>query len=257
VNRLSDDITISELAKLMKVSVHQIRYFEEKGVLQPAYIAENQYRMYGIDEIYRLSHILLLRKMGLSVQMVKECLGDLTSDQITSLFRQALADTDVAIIQLQQTKHLISKLLHEKEHIPDEDQVTYYIVTREEIHLSLWLHMEAQGELHARQLTQQNGNIPNLFETDILYTYDETDTVGIYTQKEGANDLVLPKGKYLSRQVFVQSETELKEHFNEFYAYAEHQGYPYHGPLIMVEKSYLSLFTPEKLHYELLLKMID
>ncbi|MGE6576694.1 MerR family transcriptional regulator [Paenibacillus xylanexedens] len=255
---MSDEITISELAKLMKVSVHQIRYFEEKGVLAPAYIAENQYRMYGVDEIYRLSHILLLRKMGLSVQMIKECLSNLTTVQITSLFRQALADTEAAITQLQQTKHLISKLLQEKDHIPrDEEQVTYSIVTCEEVHLSLWFHMEAQGYLHARRLIQHNGNIPDLFEADIHYAYDETDTVGIYTQKEGANDLVLPRGKYLSRHVYVQIEAELKEHINEFYAYAEHQGYPYHGPLIMVEKSYLSLFTPEKVHYELLLQMIE
>ncbi|MGO4729039.1 helix-turn-helix domain-containing protein [Paenibacillus sp. 2KB_22] len=254
---MSDEITISELAKLMKVSVHQIRYFEEKGVLNPAYVAENQYRMYGVEEIYRLSHILLLRKMGLSVQMIKECLSNLTSDQITSLFHQALADTEAAIHQLQQTKHLISKLLHEKEHIPHEDQVKYYIVTRDEIHLSLWFHMQAQGYLHARQLVQQNSNIPHLFETDIHYVYGEGDTVGIYTQKEGANDLVLPRGKYLSRHVFVHIETELEEHITEFYAYAEHKGYSYHGPLVMVEKSYLSLFTPEKLHYELLLKMID
>lgn len=48
-------MTISELAKLMQVSVHQIRYFEEKGVLLPAYIGDNQYRMYGIDEVYRQS----------------------------------------------------------------------------------------------------------------------------------------------------------------------------------------------------------
>ncbi|WP_339286998.1 MerR family transcriptional regulator [Paenibacillus sp. FSL R5-0486] len=107
---MSDEITISELAKLMKVSVHQIRYFEEKGVLAPAYIAENQYRMYGVDEIYRLSHILLLRKMGLSVQMIKECLSNLTTIQITSLFRQALADTEAAITQLQQTKHLYQQV---------------------------------------------------------------------------------------------------------------------------------------------------
>jgi len=242
----------------MNVSVHQIRYFEEKGVLNPAYIAENQYRMYGVDEIYRLSHILLLRKMGLSVQMIKECLSNLTTVQITSLFHQALADTEAAITQLQQTKDLISKLLQEKDHIPrDEEQVTYSIVTREEVHLSLWFHMEAQGYLHARRLIQHNGNIPDLFEADIHYAYDETDTVGMYTQKEGVTDLVLPRGNYLSRHVFVHIETELKEHINEFYAYAEYQGYPYHGPLIMVEKSYLSLFTPEKLHYELLLQMID
>lgn len=81
---MKDEITISELANLMQVSVHQIRYFEEKGVLQPAYTGENQYRMYGMDEVYRLAHILLLRKMGLSVQMIKDCLSHLTAEQIYS-----------------------------------------------------------------------------------------------------------------------------------------------------------------------------
>ncbi len=64
MNEIKDGITISELAKLLQVSVHQIRYFEKKGVLTPAYTGENQYRMYGMDEVYRLAHILLLRKMG-------------------------------------------------------------------------------------------------------------------------------------------------------------------------------------------------
>lgn len=50
-------MTISELARLMQVAVHQIRYFEEKEVLLPAYIGDNQYRMYGLDEVYRLAHI--------------------------------------------------------------------------------------------------------------------------------------------------------------------------------------------------------
>ena len=31
---MKSEITISELANLMNVSVHPIRYFEEKGVLQ-------------------------------------------------------------------------------------------------------------------------------------------------------------------------------------------------------------------------------
>ncbi len=58
---MKSEITISELAKLMNVSVHQIRYFEEKGVLLPAYIDNNQYRMYSMDQVYQLAHILLLR----------------------------------------------------------------------------------------------------------------------------------------------------------------------------------------------------
>ncbi|MNO93029.1 hypothetical protein D3C76_846170 [compost metagenome] len=42
----------------MNVSVHQIRYFEEKGVLIPAFIDNSQYRMYSIDQVYQLARNL-------------------------------------------------------------------------------------------------------------------------------------------------------------------------------------------------------
>lgn len=268
---MKDEITISELAKLMQVSVHQIRYFEEKGILMPAYIADNQYRMYGIDEIYQLAHILLLRKMGLSVQVIKECFMGLSSVQMRSLFSQALSDTEAAIAQLIDTKSFITRLLQEQESLDDkkneaEHEALYSIVHREEMALSLWFRMQEPATLNAKLLTQQQGKVPNLFEADIHYVYDQSGSVGIYTPSNQANynqesdniasgDLVLPLGTYLSRQLSVTNEMELDEHISQFYALVTHQGYDEDVPLIIVEKSYLSLFTPQQIHYELLLKL--
>lgn len=81
---MKEEITISELARLMQVSVHQVRYFEEKGVLDPAYTDENQYRMYGLDQVYQLAGILLLRKLGVSVPAIKEYLASFTPVQYKS-----------------------------------------------------------------------------------------------------------------------------------------------------------------------------
>ncbi|MGG0822367.1 MerR family transcriptional regulator [Paenibacillus turicensis] len=269
---MKDEITISELAKLMQVSIHQIRYFEEKGILMPAYIADNQYRMYGIDEIYRLAHILLLRKMGLSVQIIKECLTGLSSVQMRSLFSQALSDTEAAIAQLIDTKYFITRLLQEQESLDDkqknedENEALYSIVQREEMALSLWFRMEEPATLNAKLLTQHQGKVPNLFEADIHYIYDQSGGVGIYTPSHQANDnqesdniasgdLVLPIGTYLSHRLLVTNEMELDEHISQFYDLVTRQGYDEDGPLIIVEKSYLSLFTQQQIHYELLLKL--
>lgn len=54
-------ITIGQLAKLMNVSIHQIRYFEKKGVLLTDLIDENGYRIYGIKEIYIITHSIVKR----------------------------------------------------------------------------------------------------------------------------------------------------------------------------------------------------
>ncbi|WP_434751136.1 MerR family transcriptional regulator [Paenibacillus amylolyticus] len=254
---MKDEITISELAKLMQVSVHQIRYFEEKGVLTPAYTGENQYRMYGMDEVYRLAHILLLRKMGLSVQVIQECLSHLNAEQITPIFRQALTNTEAEIRRLQDTKHFIEKLLEEKESIFQRSSQTekdaYRIIHRDEVPLSLWFEMQDAESLSTQKLVEYRSNISNLFEADIHYVYNDSGIVGLYTQGEKReSDLMLPAGAYLSRTLFVQNEEQLATTIQELYAYAEDMGYLCSGPLIMVEKSYLSLFTPELLHYELL-----
>lgn len=87
---MKEEITISELARLMQVSVHQVRYFEEKGVLDPAYTDENQYRMYGLDQVYQLAGILLLRKLGVSVPAIKEYLASFTPVQYKSLLQSSL-----------------------------------------------------------------------------------------------------------------------------------------------------------------------
>lgn len=99
---MKNEITISELAKLMNVSVHQIRYFEEKGILQPAYVDHNQYRMYDMDQVYRLAHILLLRKLGMPVQFVKEWITSYSGDQFGQLLHGCLSDIDTELLRLQE-----------------------------------------------------------------------------------------------------------------------------------------------------------
>ncbi|QOS79405.1 MerR family transcriptional regulator [Paenibacillus sp. JNUCC31] len=112
---MKQEITISEFARLMGVSVHQIRYFEEKGILYPSYMDENQYRMYGIEEIYRLSHILLLRKAGLSVQAIRDWSAQGTPDDMKQLLEQSVARIEKEMQNLRTLSDLIGKVLDENE----------------------------------------------------------------------------------------------------------------------------------------------
>jgi hypothetical protein len=77
--------------------------------------------------------------------------------------------------------------------------------------------------------------------------------VGMYT-REGKNkyDLMLPAGSYVTKYSFDAERRTTGLYIQEFYAHAEERGYMCSRPLLMVEKSYLSLFTPDQLHYELL-----
>lgn len=108
-------ITIGELSKLMNVSVHQIRYFEEKEILFPAYTDSNQYRMYGMNEIYQLAQILLLRKLNVPVSTINKSMNNFTKNDYHQLLEQSLSKINSEINQLMLLQQFLQKVLKEYE----------------------------------------------------------------------------------------------------------------------------------------------
>lgn len=246
---IKSEITISELAKLMNVSVHQIRYFEEKGVLQPAYTDTNQYRKYGMDQIYELARILLLRKLEVPVQSIKECMTSYSADQHRQLLHHSLQDIEAELARLEELRRFILKVLHEQQSYnlqPNQFQMKKRSLT----FLSQFIKLDSHTRLNAALLAEQAGHIPNLFESDIHYLYDGTDTVALYLETQAPADVSLPEGEYLSLQCLIHEE-ELEHRIEQFFDYANEQSIPLTGPLVVIERSYLSLFSANKLHYEL------
>jgi len=252
---MKKELTISELAKLMNVSVHQIRYFEEKGVLHPAYFAENKYRMYGIDQIYRLAHILLLRKVGLSVQAIASWSEDGTPDDMQDLLLQSVSRIEIQMEQLITLQSLIHKVLAEYNRYGQEKS-PFKIIERDAFVLSSWLETEIEVALDTRMLAQQDHVLATLFEADLHYVYEEGSRVTICTEKDGMEgDFVLPAGEYLSFMFSIENVVELDRQFELFQTFADQSSFILVGPKVLVEKSYLSLFAQKSIHYELLMRI--
>ncbi|KPV56684.1 transcriptional regulator [Paenibacillus sp. A3] len=247
---MKSEITISELAKLMNVSVHQIRYFEEKGVLQPAYTDHNQYRMYSIDQIYQLAHILLLRKLRVPVQSIKDCMTSYSADQYRQLLQHSLREVDAELQRLQELQQFIKKVLREQQSFNLQPN-SYQIKRHDTTYLARWIEMDSRTKLNAARLAEQPKHVPNLFESDIHYVLDGSSTVTLYLETQAPGDLFLPGGDYLSIQTLVNEDEDLEPLIAQFYDYAAAQSHVITGPLILVEKSYLSLFSQSQLHYEL------
>lgn len=247
---MKNEITISELAKLMNVSVHQIRYFEEKGVLAPAYTDNNQYRMYGIDQVYQLAHILLLRKLGVSVQSIKECMTSFSADQYRQLFHSSLGEIEAELQRLKELRQFIQKILQEQQDLMTQSN-QYHIKRRNTTYFAHWIEMDIRTKLNAKLLAEHTKRIPNLFEMDIHYIYDGSNIITLCLETQEPGNFSLPEGNYLSRQSLIHEEDELERVIEQFYDYAAAQSYVTVGPLILIEKSYLSLFSNDKLYYEL------
>ncbi|PHD57831.1 MerR family transcriptional regulator [Bacillus toyonensis] len=247
---MKSEITISELASLMNVSTHQIRYFEKKGVLEPAYTDNNQYRMYGIEQVYQLANILLLRKLGIPVHSIKVCMTSFSTDQYRQLIQQSLKEIETELMRLEQLQQFIKNILREQQNLSLQSQ-QYQIKHQDISYFTCWIEMESGTKLDAKQLTKQAKCVSNLFETDIHYIYDGSSTIRLYTKTEAPSDFSLPEGNYLTMQCLINDENDLEHLIEQFYDHVSSQSYVTSGPIILIEKSYLSLFNNNKLHYEL------
>lgn len=66
----NDILTIGELARRTGLSVSAIRFYEEKGLLEPFRTSGNQ-RRYLRSDIRRLSFILIAQKLGLALSEIE------------------------------------------------------------------------------------------------------------------------------------------------------------------------------------------
>lgn len=65
-------LKIGELARISGVTNKSIRYYEERGLLEPAARTESGYRLYGAEEAARLEFIQRAKLLGLSLEKVRE-----------------------------------------------------------------------------------------------------------------------------------------------------------------------------------------
>lgn len=73
---MQDVYSIGEAAKKLQVSTRTLRFYEEKGLVRPAYTEENGYRFYEKDQIRQLELILFLKELGFSLKQIKMLIQD-------------------------------------------------------------------------------------------------------------------------------------------------------------------------------------
>lgn len=77
--------TIKQLAKLSGVSSRTLRFYDEIGLLKPAFYGENQYRYYKEEQLLLLQQILFFRELEFPLNDIKRILYCNDFDKIESL----------------------------------------------------------------------------------------------------------------------------------------------------------------------------
>ncbi|MGM0880691.1 MAG: MerR family transcriptional regulator [Bacillota bacterium] len=65
---------IKEVAEKLNISPRAIRFYEEKGLVMPDKQANNQYREFSEQDIWRLQTIIALREAGMTIDDIKRAL---------------------------------------------------------------------------------------------------------------------------------------------------------------------------------------
>ena len=78
--------TVKKLSELSGVTIRTLHFYEEIGLLKPAYHGSNGYRYYEEKELLQLQQILFFKELGFSLKQIQKVLGRDDFDQLSALY---------------------------------------------------------------------------------------------------------------------------------------------------------------------------
>src|SRR5213596_1694690 len=67
--------TVKQVAAMSGVSVRTLHFYDETGLLKPAYLGANGYRFYEEAQLLTLQQILFYRELGFELKRIKRIVG--------------------------------------------------------------------------------------------------------------------------------------------------------------------------------------
>lgn len=118
--------TVKKVAKMSGVSTRTLHFYDEIGLLKPAYYAVNGYRYYEEEQLLILQQILFFRELGLELKKIQDVLKRDDFDKIDALQshrKVMIKEVDRRQELIQTIDKTIARL---KEKKPMKDQELYY-----------------------------------------------------------------------------------------------------------------------------------
>jgi DNA-binding transcriptional MerR regulator len=112
--------TVKQVARMSGVSVRTLHFYDEVGLLKPAYQAPNGYRFYEEPQLLTLQQILFFRELGFELKQIRDILGRPDFEKVKALMahREVLEET------LARTRTLLQTIDKTAEHLKGGKQMT-------------------------------------------------------------------------------------------------------------------------------------
>ena len=107
-------LLIGEVTRLLGITPKVVRHYEKLRLLDEPERSESGYRLYTADDLLRLHRIKKLQSLGLSLQRIKELLGEGHSGiELGSVLETLLAEVEKQIEDLERRRARLRELLVE------------------------------------------------------------------------------------------------------------------------------------------------
>ena len=117
---------IGVFSKISKTTIKTLRYYDEIGLLKPAYVDEdNGYRYYTSEQLNKLHKIVALRQIGFSVE---ECLILIDGHNSEGILEQRKAEMEASLID---AKGRLSRLNHYIFEMKEGTKMSYNAVIKQ------------------------------------------------------------------------------------------------------------------------------
>lgn len=111
--------SIGEMARLQNISRQTLIFYDKIGLLSPAYVnPENGYRYYSTGQLDLLDTILIMKKIGFSLEEIKEHIQSYTIERSLAAMKRQLTVIDQQIRELQVIKSRVEHRCRQMECFP-------------------------------------------------------------------------------------------------------------------------------------------
>jgi len=98
---------MSEVKEKTKLTRKAIEYYEEKGLIKPKR-EENNYRIYSEEDVERLSKIYIYRKLGCSLDQIKELFESESNSSLAEIIRGRQIESQLENARVEALKLLLN-----------------------------------------------------------------------------------------------------------------------------------------------------
>ena len=186
---INEYLKVHEIAELFGLNVQTLHYYDKAGILKPNFRDPNNgYRKYKFDQIYQLASIRYMRKLGYSIEAVKDFQNSRNAQETLVRLRERSEVIRKQWEELMKIDEAIMRKIQFIENaLPDVKVDEIEIMERPE---RKYIPIGVEEQIYMDESFY-------FYPTLVLYGGDQKLFGALVTDESSANTSVLPAGRYL------------------------------------------------------------